>query len=85
MLGLVVETVPAAYRECLEHAVSRAVEEIKLDAHRRENGAAPLIADEWIHPEKTGEICVAIGLNTDAVVKVVRAAGEVARSERRTA
>lgn len=79
-------SVDARYASVLEADVSRAVEQIRLDAYRREHGHEPIHPDFAIDATRTGDVFVVVGnVNDSLPAAVVRAVEQTRSQKKRTA
>ena len=84
-----VYSVPGRYRAALAAAVNEAVEQIRRDIFRRQNGHAALIPDSMISDTPAPDAIVAIdsvvvvGDANDSVADAITKARAAAREERR--
>lgn len=80
--------VPAAYSAELEARISRAVDEINIDAYRRANGESPIIPDFALDARESPDGIVAIetvavlATPNDSLPEVVRRVTEAVRPHR---
>lgn len=61
-------SVPSRYAAEVEAAVRRAVEVVRMDIWRRQNGQQPLVPDMAIDAAKRGETVILVGLDADRLV-----------------